>query len=62
MDSLTATLETKFTTVIHQDETEKGFDQIEGWFNACRLRSSSNYRSPIDWENLCYLFRCGFTA
>ena len=27
---------------------------IEGWFNALRLHSSNNYRSPIDWENLYY--------
>ena len=35
---------------------------IEGWFNARRLHSSNNYRSPIDWENLYYRRGDGIAA
>jgi transposase InsO family protein len=35
---------------------------IEGWFNACRLHSSNNYNSPIDWENLYYRRGDGIAA
>lgn len=35
---------------------------IEGWFNSCRLHSSNNYNSPIDWENLYYRRGDGIAA
>jgi transposase InsO family protein len=35
---------------------------IEGWFNARRLHSSNNYRSPIEWENLYYRRGDGIAA
>ena len=35
---------------------------IEGWFNARRLHSSTNYNSPIEWENVYYRRGDGLAA